>query len=185
MELEDRGRGINFLGYQGYVAISTIDKNGRKIKTFNSYNKGTPLLGNIICRSLLRDPLWTVSNSEKQYRIGLLNKAENGFGTNLLTKAIPFSGIVFGDAVNLPNELQNDRIIGQLKLTAILTRDAVNVGLNASKMELTINDQSGNVLAYIDDADISDDGESVLKNIYNALTVQDVLVEWYMLILNN
>lgn len=185
MELNDHGRGTTYFGYQGYVSISTIDKSRHKIKQFTSYNKGTPKLGEIITRSLLRDSAYTVSNSEKPYKIGLLNKADKGVGINMLTKTIPFTGIVFGEAVTLPKELDSDRVIGKLKLTAIITKDAVNVGFNANNMELTINDQMGNVLAYLKDSDISDNGESVLKSVYDALKVQDVLIEWYMLIVNN
>ncbi len=184
MGLNIKGRGTNYIGYQGYVVISTIDKSGHKVKRFNAYNSGTPKLGEIISRSLLRGSQYTVQDTEKPYSLGFLTKAEKGVGQRITNQTVPFSGIVFGDAVELPPELQADRVIGQLKLTAILTRSSVNLGLSTSNMELTINDARGNVLAYIDDVDISELGESILANVYSALKVQDVLIEWYMLILN-
>ena len=172
--------GINHLSYDGIVRITTIDRDGRTKQRWK-YNSGTPALGLIICKSLIRGNVGKVREDLKPYKINFIAKGDKGIGTSLITGAAPIIESISGSRDNLPRKIQNesDNIIGFIKLTSEISPSDALVLDDVEGLQLVVQDKHGTPLAYIED----DDG--ILFEAYSALRNQSVRIDWYLLIMNS
>lgn len=178
----NRGTGINPISYTGAVRITIKDSGGKTSEKW-LYNSGTPALGTIICKSLIRGKTGNVGNDLKPFKINFIARGENGVGTSLISGTVQIESAVSGTFDELPASLQSStmNIIGFVKFTANIRSDAVLVISDPPGLQLVIQDMHGTTLAYIEDSV----GDDTLLEAYSALRNQEVKIDWYMLIVNS
>lgn len=171
---------INYMSYRGCVRITIKDKKN-KTRTLWLHNTGTPALGQIICKSLVKGETGTLTDDRKPYKVNIIARGNKGVGTPLLARIAPITGGIYGPAEELPALLQaeNEDILGFTKFTATIVKDSVLVLINPTGLQLVLQDQHNNVLAYIDD-----DQDHSLETMYDALRTQEVVIDWFLIIVN-
>lgn len=172
--------GINHLSYNGIVKIAIKDNKGRTKENWK-YNSGTPALGLLICKSLIRGSVGKVKEDLKPYKIDFIARGDKGIGTSLITGSVQITNSISGSYDSLPSKIQNEAIdaIGFVKLSSEISPSDAIILDNPRGLQLVIQDKHGTPLAYIDDED------GIISEAYSALRNQSVKIDWYLLVMNS
>ncbi len=175
-----RQLGINHLSYDGIVSIEIKDKKNRSKITW-VHNNGTPALGTVICKSLIRGNVGNVKDDVKPYKINIIAKGDKGIGTSLITSSTQITGFISGVYEDLPQKLRNEsnNVIAFTRFTSEISPENTLILENPERLQLVIQDKHGTPLAYIED-----DSAGTISEMYSALKNQSVKIDWYLLIKN-
>lgn len=171
----NRGIIANHISYKGIVNMkSTIDK---QIVSTSMLNSGTKDLMNLLTKALAG---YDISKQVPKFiNIGYANNQPQDTYTFILSRDVPLTGIVWGEAVDTQNIIQLDASASSLMLSCTITsQDKTISSFSGGKLFLLLLSNDGEtVLAKIEDTD-----DNVIRDTYNKITVgTDLIIDWYMI----
>lgn len=165
----------NHISYKGIVNMkSTINK---QIVSTNMFNSGTKDLMNLLTKALAG---YDISKQVPKFiNIGYANEQPQGTYSFILSRNVPLTGIVWGEAVDTQNIIQLDDSASSLMLSCTITsQDKTISSFSGRKLFLLLLSNDGKTVL----AKIEDTNDNKLRDAYNKLTVgTDLIVDWYMI----